>query len=119
MLFTYKPGDLEPSKVRLALLGALRFGKPLVLDNGDLDLNWQQLAGAFDAVLPGLWDMVWGCSINEEDNWLKIVQPSDGENFKEQAFSRHCLDAFQFILVTKHPQVPPDFADHFFLITTA
>jgi len=54
----YKPGDMEPEKVRVALLGSLRFGKPLVVDNMDLVLEWGKMAGYFNAIMPGLWDMV-------------------------------------------------------------
>ena len=54
----YKPGDMEPEQVRVALLGSLRFGKPLVVDNMDLVLEWGKMAGYFNAIMPGLWDMV-------------------------------------------------------------
>lgn len=53
LLMAYKPGDMEPEKVRVALLGALRFGKPLVIDNMDLMLEWSKIASYFNSVAPG------------------------------------------------------------------
>ncbi|KAJ1487943.1 hypothetical protein T484DRAFT_1784776 [Baffinella frigidus] len=57
--------------------------------------------------------------LTQDSNWLKLVKPHDGDNFKEQMFSEHCLNHFQMILVTKKPSIPAEFADQFFLITTA
>lgn len=36
MSLLWQPGDMDAEKVRIATLGAVRFGKPLVVDNGDL-----------------------------------------------------------------------------------
>jgi len=119
MLMSYKPGDMEAEKVRVATLGAVRFGKPLVIDNGDLLLDWSNMSSWFDAVRPGLWDMLWDGSITTDGNFLKLTKPADGDNFKEDKFTQHCLDHFQLIIVTKRPEIPPDFADHLFLVTTA
>jgi hypothetical protein len=77
------------------------------------------MAGWFDAVRAGLWDMLCDGSVIRDANFLKLTKPDDGDNFKEDKFSQHCLDHFQLIIVTKRPQVPPDFADHFYLVTTA
>ena len=68
---------------------------------------------------PGLWDMLCDCSLARDGNFLRLVRPEDGDNFKEQAFTQHCLDHFQFIVVSKLPRIPPEFADIFFLITAA
>ena len=67
----------------MATLGALRFGKPLVVDNGDLPLDWATMASWFDCVRVGLWDMLWDGSIVKDFNFMKLSKPEDGENFKE------------------------------------
>ena len=56
---------------------------------------------------PGLWDMLCDCSFTKDLNFMKIVKPEDGDNFKEGKYSQHCLDHFQLILVTKLPEIPP------------
>jgi len=83
MLMSYKPGDTNGETVRVATLGALRFGKPLVVDNGDLPLDWATMASWFDCVRVGLWDMLWDGSIVKDFNFMKLSKPEDGENFKE------------------------------------
>lgn len=45
--------------------------------------------------------MVWDGSIAQDRNMMKIVKDSDGDNYKEQCFSQHCLEAWQFIVVTR------------------
>jgi len=34
-------------------------------------------------------------SLAQDGNWLKLVKPQDGDNFKEQMFTEHCLSHFQ------------------------
>jgi hypothetical protein len=62
---------------------------------------------------------VWDGSIAHNMNVMKIVKDADGDNFKEQRFSTHCLESWQFIALTRLPQVPKEFCDSFYLITTA
>ena len=56
------------------------------------------MAGWFDAVRAGLWDMLCDGSVIRDANFLKLTKPEDGDNFKEDKFSQHCLDHFQLIL---------------------
>jgi hypothetical protein len=63
---------MEPETIRVALMGALRYGKPLVIDNMDMPLEWGKFAGYFDAIVPGLWDMVWDGRIVHEGNCMKV-----------------------------------------------
>ena len=46
---------MDPEKIRLALLGGLRFGKPLVIDMEDCDL-FAAVKGFVNAVRPTLFD---------------------------------------------------------------
>ena len=87
LLMSYKPGDTDSETVRVATLGALRFGKPLVVDNGDLPLDWATMASWFDSVRAGLWDMLWDGSIVKDANFLKLATLEDGDNFKEVRIS--------------------------------
>ena len=45
-----KPDDLARDVVRMAALGAARYGKPLVMDCSDVALNWQDLTQVFDSL---------------------------------------------------------------------
>ncbi|EKX42085.1 hypothetical protein GUITHDRAFT_111938 [Guillardia theta CCMP2712] len=119
LLMTYKPGDLEPETVRKALIGALRYGKPFVIDNGDLVLDWVKLEQTFDKISPTLWMDIVMCSITKDHKFFHLVKKEDGELFLEHQFTQHCLDHFQFILLSRLPQVPQAFSDTFYLVTTA
>jgi len=90
MLMSYKPGDTNGETVRVATLGALRFGKPLVVDNGDLPLDWATMASWFDCVRAGLWDMLCDGSMVKDANFMKLSKPEDGDNFKEVSISCCC-----------------------------
>ena len=46
---------MEPERIRLALLGGLRYGKPLVIDMEDCDL-FSAVKGFINAVRPKLFD---------------------------------------------------------------
>jgi hypothetical protein len=52
------------------------------------------MAGWFDAVRARLWDMLCDGSVIRDANFLKLTKPDDGDNFKEDKFSQHCLDHF-------------------------
>jgi hypothetical protein len=90
MLMSYKTGDTNGETVRVATLGALRFGKPLVVDNGDLPLDWATMASWFDCVRAGLWDMLCDGSMVKDANFMKLSKPEDGDNFKEVSISCCC-----------------------------
>ena len=53
-----RPAEIEPAALRRKLLGALRYGKPLVLDMLSLELEHDMIEAVFDAVLPGLLNKV-------------------------------------------------------------
>ena len=43
---------MDPETMRIATLGAVRFGKPIVIDNGDLVLEWGQISGLVECNQP-------------------------------------------------------------------
>ena len=49
-----RPSDRPSEVLRVALLGALRFGKPLVIDFIDMELLWESICERFDEIQPGL-----------------------------------------------------------------
>nr|KAG5686022.1 hypothetical protein BaRGS_022629 [Batillaria attramentaria] len=60
------PNDMQPEKIRLGLLGAMRYNKPFTMnlgESGSLDI----IVDRFNEVLPGLLDMVLDKSILQEE----------------------------------------------------
>lgn len=94
-------GSMEAEKIRLAMLGSLRFGKPVVLDLSDLDLL-QSVETFFDNVQPGLWNMVMDKSILEEDNIKKLLKDTDGEDYSNiWNYSDERKEKFGFWILTR------------------
>lgn len=60
------PKDMVSDRVRLALIGGLRFGKPVVLDMMEVDM-FQTASDKMDEVLPGLMAMIMDKSIMKEE----------------------------------------------------
>lgn len=67
-LNTLNTKEMEPNKVRLSLLGAIRFGKPLVLDMMEVDM-FHTVSDRFDEIEKGLMDQIMDKSIMQEENY--------------------------------------------------
>lgn len=98
-LSALSPRDMEPQRVRRALLGALRYGKPLVLDLADADL-WPAAAAIFDRVRPGLLTCVTSGHILREAEYGALVEEADGPEYEAAAFQEERLARFRFVVAT-------------------
>ncbi|KAL4842196.1 hypothetical protein H8958_002840, partial [Nasalis larvatus] len=75
---TVNPEHLKPERLRLALLGALRYGKPLVFDLREVDL--------FPAVQRQL--------EVEQERYLSLLRPTDGPEYSPTQFQEQRLEHF-------------------------
>mmetsp|Transcript_29082 Transcript_29082/g.92824 ORF Transcript_29082/g.92824 Transcript_29082/m.92824 type:complete len:304 (+) Transcript_29082:447-1358(+) len=64
--------NMEPTRFRRSLLGAIRYGKPCVVDLMDVDL-WEEVEKALDVIHPGLTQMIMDKSIVKNENYLNEV----------------------------------------------
>uniref|UniRef100_A0A2K5R364 IQ motif and ankyrin repeat containing 1 n=1 Tax=Cebus imitator TaxID=2715852 RepID=A0A2K5R364_CEBIM len=87
---TVNPEHLRPERMRLALLGALRYGKPLVFDLHEVDL--------FPAVQRQLEAV--------QERYLSLLRPTDGPEYSPTQFQEARLEHFRLFFVTK-AQWPP------------
>uniref|UniRef100_A0A2K5LI51 IQ motif and ankyrin repeat containing 1 n=1 Tax=Cercocebus atys TaxID=9531 RepID=A0A2K5LI51_CERAT len=87
---TVNPEHLKPERLRLALLGALRYGKPLVFDLREVDL--------FPAVQRQLEAV--------QERYLSLLRPTDGPECSPTQFQEQRLEHFRLFFVTK-VQWPP------------
>ncbi|XP_025778730.1 protein FAM83H-like, partial [Puma concolor] len=98
------PDHLRPQRIRLALLGALRYGKPLVFDLRDVDL-FPAVRQQLEAVQPGLAQELLGRGLLERERYLSLVRPADGpEDGPEDGpagFQEARLRHFRLLLVTR------------------
>ncbi|XP_040481834.1 IQ motif and ankyrin repeat domain-containing protein 1-like isoform X2 [Ursus maritimus] len=101
------PAHLRPERIRLALLGALRYGKPLVFDLREADLFpvvWQQL----EAVRPGLAQELLSQELLEQERYLSLLRPADGPEYNPSRFQAARLRHFRVVFVTEAPWPPTE-----------
>ena len=91
--------NMERNRLRRSLLGAIRYGKPLVIDVMDVDM-WDEVESHFDAIEPGLWRRVMDKSMLENEGYLKLVRPDDGEEYGKNNFQDNRTERFMLILST-------------------
>ncbi|XP_065759375.1 IQ motif and ankyrin repeat domain-containing protein 1 isoform X3 [Muntiacus reevesi] len=94
------PDHLRPERIRLALLGALRFGKPLVFDLREVDL-FPAVQRQLEAVQPGLAQELLGRGLLEQERYLSLLRPTDGPEYGPNQFQEARLQHFCLFFVTK------------------
>ncbi|KAL1767425.1 IQ motif and ankyrin repeat domain-containing protein LOC642574-like [Sigmodon hispidus] len=99
------PEHLRPETIRLALLGALRYGKPLVFDLREMDL-FPVVQQQLEAVQPGLAQALLSRGLLAQESYLSLVQPTDGPEYDPSQFQEARLDHFRLFFVTR-VQWPP------------
>ncbi|XP_045556654.1 IQ motif and ankyrin repeat domain-containing protein 1 isoform X2 [Salmo salar] len=100
------PGDMQPDKLRLALLGAIRFGKPLVINMMEVDL-FESVQNQLDQVNPGLSKQLMNKELLQEERYLSLVRSTDGPQYARTEFMLDRIEKFSLVLVTKQHH-PPD-----------
>jgi len=93
------PADMDPNRLRRSLLGALRYGKPFVVDMMDADM-WDSMPRFFGAIHEGLWESLLSKQLLKDAAYVKLVRPEDGEEYAPFNFTDDRLSEFRFILLT-------------------
>lgn len=119
MALVYKPSDAEPDTLRKLLLGALRFGKPFVIDMLSLALDEDMLNELLDPVIPSLLQLLLSKRICEEQHYSKLIRPSDGDEYSPTLWKQRNLECFHFVLLSKLPVAPEWCTDRMFIVKVA
>lgn len=90
---------VAPHALRRSLLGALRYGKPLVLDLGEVDL-WPEMPRIFDQIQPGLLASLQDRSLLSNERYTSLIRPEDGEEYEANRFQDGRVRAFRFIVLS-------------------
>eukprot|EP00042_Codosiga_hollandica_P053520 m.702881 g.702881 ORF g.702881 m.702881 type:complete len:457 (-) comp58714_c0_seq2:2984-4354(-) len=93
------PHDTEPERIRMAILGALRFGKALVIDLMDVEL-WNTLPLIFNAVQPRLFEDIVSKNLVKKQTFKTLLKAKDGEEYKPANFSDARIGKFRTIFIT-------------------
>ncbi|KAK2170227.1 hypothetical protein NP493_1134g01036 [Ridgeia piscesae] len=97
-----RPKSMEPDVIRKAVMGAVRFGKPLVLDMMEVNM-FETIAMRFDDVQKGFMDTIMDKSFIEQRLYLQLIRPGDGEEYNKNNFNDFHASKFKFIILTKNP----------------
>ncbi|XP_045142751.1 IQ motif and ankyrin repeat domain-containing protein 1 [Echinops telfairi] len=99
-LDTMNPEHLRPERMRLALLGALRYGKPLVFDLREVDM-FQAVQWQLEEVQAGLAQELLSRRLLEEERYLSLLRPADGPEYEPTQFQAERLVHFRLFFVTQ------------------
>ena len=99
--------DMQANTIRIALLGAIRFGKPLVIDIAEVPVDLDEDVGAqFELVEAGLWrSLLAGVqAFCEQKKYLSLIRPEECEDVHQEYhpanFQKQRTDRFMVILLT-------------------
>ncbi|XP_029448139.1 putative IQ motif and ankyrin repeat domain-containing protein LOC642574 homolog isoform X3 [Rhinatrema bivittatum] len=105
-LNTLNPADMQPETIRMALLGALRYGKPLVLDMMEVNM-FESVKRQLEQIKAGLMDELLDKSILQNERFLTLLRPTDGPDYSHTQFQASRTESFKLFFITKLQQ-PPD-----------
>nr|XP_033788999.1 putative IQ motif and ankyrin repeat domain-containing protein LOC642574 homolog [Geotrypetes seraphini] len=103
-LNTLNPADMQAETVRKALLGALRYGKPLVFDMMEVNM-FETVKSQLEQIKAGLMDELLNKSILQNDRFLTLLRSTDGPEYSHTQFQTGRMENFKMFFVTK--QYPP------------
>ncbi|TPP57257.1 putative IQ motif and ankyrin repeat domain-containing protein [Fasciola gigantica] len=95
---------MDSETIRVALLGALRYGKPVVLDLMELDNTLDTICRrSFESIKKALLEDIIQKHITNPFVYEYLIKPTDSDEFAITKFIPRNLDRFMFIIVTKNP----------------
>ncbi|XP_019409319.1 PREDICTED: putative IQ motif and ankyrin repeat domain-containing protein LOC642574 homolog isoform X1 [Crocodylus porosus] len=103
-LNTLNPNHMNPETVRLALLGAIRYGKPVVFDMMEVNM-FDAVKRQLEGITPGLAEAVLSRQIMQNERYLCLARATDGPEYFRTAFQEARTKKFKLFIVTKchHP----------------
>ncbi|XP_077207386.1 IQ motif and ankyrin repeat domain-containing protein 1 isoform X2 [Paroedura picta] len=106
-LNTVNPSDMSVETIRLALLGAIRYGKPLVFDMMEVNM-FDTVKKQLERLEPGLTDAVLGRTILDNERYLSLLRPTDGPEYADTEFQAARTEKFRLFVVTKQHHPPEE-----------
>uniref|UniRef100_A0A7M4F7X5 IQ motif and ankyrin repeat containing 1 n=1 Tax=Crocodylus porosus TaxID=8502 RepID=A0A7M4F7X5_CROPO len=102
-LNTLNPNHMNPETVRLALLGAIRYGKPVVFDMMEVNM-FDAVKRQLEGITPGLAEAVLTL-LAASCRYLCLARATDGPEYFRTAFQEARTKKFKLFIVTKchHP----------------
>uniref|UniRef100_A0A7S1MG39 Uncharacterized protein n=1 Tax=Neobodo designis TaxID=312471 RepID=A0A7S1MG39_NEODS len=100
------PNDLRPEPLRKVILGALRFGKALVVDLRDVEGMWEFVERAVEDVAKGLWSKLLCGEVRQQAVWEPLIRPDeDGPRYVPHEWTESMTADFTLVFLAKSPAV--------------
>ncbi|XP_072364011.1 IQ motif and ankyrin repeat domain-containing protein 1-like isoform X2 [Scyliorhinus torazame] len=109
------PGHMQPEVLRLGLLGAIRYGKMLVIDMMEVNM-FDAVSRIFDQIEAGLMEKLLNKELLQKNRFTSLIRPGDGPEYSRNEFSPIRIEKFQLILITKLLNLPEELLHIFYPI---
>ncbi|XP_033762421.1 uncharacterized protein LOC117343962 [Pecten maximus] len=106
--------EMEAEMIRKALLGALRYGKPFLIDLEDSCDLFVAMIEFLDRVIPGLSEMLFTKKVMDEEFIDKLIRKNDDEDYQRSI--TYQTDQFSFAVLTKRTEVSDDVKSKMFVV---
>uniref|UniRef100_A0A674K1B4 IQ motif and ankyrin repeat containing 1 n=1 Tax=Terrapene triunguis TaxID=2587831 RepID=A0A674K1B4_9SAUR len=106
-LNTLNPNDMNMETIRLALLGALRYGKPVVFDMMEVNM-FDAMKRQLEGIESGLAEAILSKQILQNERYLSLVRTTDGPEYSSTEFQATRLGNFKLFVVIKRHQPPEE-----------
>lgn len=100
-LCAMNPQEMEPDVIRIALVGAIRYGKPFVLDMLEVDM-YDAVERIFENIRPNLLAEVMNKELLKEERYMQLVKASDPGPYQKNDFLHDEVGNFKFIITIKN-----------------
>lgn len=107
------PKDMENELLRKALIGAIRYGKALVLDMMEINLL-KFIEERLDEIEENLFHSLLDGAILKNEKYLSLVRKDDGVDYLRESFTEIRIKRFSLVIVTKMWQVPEEWLYMFY-----
>jgi len=109
--------DMEPERIRLAILGGIRFGKPAVIDFLDVD-DWPLLNSMFEKVKPGFLEEVVSKSLLKDEKFFELISEEDSDEYKNKFdYQERYQKQFRVIFLTTKEKPSNNLLENLFPVT--
>ncbi|XP_078086464.1 IQ motif and ankyrin repeat domain-containing protein 1-like isoform X2 [Mustelus asterias] len=109
------PAHMQPEVLRLGLLGAIRFGKMLVIDMMEVNM-FEAVGRIFDQIEAGLMEKLLNKELLQKNRFLSLLRTGDGPEYSRNEFSPTRIEKFQLIVISKLLNLPEELLKIFYPI---
>eukprot|EP00760_Papus_ankaliazontas_P006312 PhM_4_TR12990/c0_g1_i2/m.67233 len=117
-LDSFQPSNMEPEAIRKALLGGLRYGKPVIIDMRDVPML-DVVKEAIERTKVGLWNAFLDGSFRKQEVWESLIDATkDGDQYAARNFTSSSVEACIVTFLTNAFVLPDELFESFVIFRT-